>query len=231
MLFCQTRKWTDCGKRGMRFLAVLTSMRFSYRQSGMASDNYYKLLLWEMWSVRRFSIMSSILVSWSLVEFCEIKAAYSTPWLNHWRPILKFTNSNKFSKILFPAGWNIFAFPLKLSSKVLIRWLIARSLIMLGSWIRYKALIMFLNSAAKEFIGVPLTNFKFCNFICTFLLYLSPQNICSNSSFTWACIMLALAVLTLHKWKKAVPSRYQNKIPNFLSFSISIAFRYVIPQR
>ena len=215
----------------MRFLAVLISMRFSYRQSGLASDNYYKLLLWEVWSVRRFPIMSSILVRRSLVEFWPTVAAYSTPWLNHWRPILVFTNSNKFSKDLFPGSWNIFASPLKLSSKVFIRWFIARSLIMLGSWIAYKALIVFINSATKEFIGVPLTNFKFCNFFCSFLLYSSPQNICSNSSFTCACIMLALAVLKLHKWEKTVPSRYQNKISYLLSFSISSALRCAIPQR
>ena len=32
---------------------------------------------------------------------------------------------------------------------------------MLGSWIQYKALILFLKSVAKEFIDVHLTNFNF----------------------------------------------------------------------
>ena len=169
--------------------------------------------------------MFSSLVRRSLVEFRPAIAAYSTLWLNDWRPILVFTNSNKFSKVSFPVSWNIFSSPLKLSSKVLRRWFIAKSLIMLESWIPYKALIVFLNSVAKEFIGVLLTNFKFCNFICRFLLYSYLQNPCSNSSFTWAYVLLALAVRKLHKREKEVPPKHQNKISNLSSFSISSALK------
>ena len=155
--------------------------------------------------------MKKSLVRQSLVEFWPTIAAYSTPWPNDWRPILVFTNSTKFSKVLFPVSWNIFASPLKLSSKVHKRWFIARSLIMLESWIPYNALIVFLDSVAKEFIGVPLTNLKFRNYIYRFLLYSSPQNLYSNSSLTWAYVMLALTILKLHKWEKAVPSKQQKK--------------------
>ena len=89
------------------------------------------LLFWEVRSVRSFSMMFSGLVRQSLVEFWPTIAAYSTAWLNDWRPTLVFTNSNKFYKASFPVSWNTFVSPLKLSSKVLKTLFIARSLITL----------------------------------------------------------------------------------------------------
>ena len=100
---------------------------------------------------------------------------------------------------------------------MLKRWFIARSLIVLESRIPNEALVVFFNTMAKEFIGVPLANFNFCNFICRLLLYSSPQNLCSNLSFTWAYVMLAFCWLFLNYTSGKKQSILNNKT-KYLAF-------------
>lgn len=137
--YCQILNslWRDAPCALLQFLATQPfslQLKHSLRAkvtNGLAFDNYYKMICFLRSGIHQKLFHHVFKTSHrSILE--RLKTHFGI-----------VTNCNKFSEVLFSVNYDIFASPLKLLSKVLKRWFIARSRNTFRSWIPYKVLSVY----------------------------------------------------------------------------------------